>query len=100
MQAVNALARLHRCAGLFQPILNTHENSNNISQNGSLVMGDVFNGKQTSEQPLQIFHCLHWHTKHQDSFTHALKVFAMLSEDSGETAHVCIRLVSAFAECP
>ena len=100
MLAVNALAKLHRCAGWFEPILDTHENSTNISQNGSLFVGDIFNGEQTSEQHLQIFHFLHWHTKHRDSFTHAFKVFATLREGSGETAHICIRLASAFAECP
>ena len=99
MQAVIALARLHRYAGWLEPILDTHENSTNISQNGSLFMGDIFNGEQSTEQPLQIFHCLHCHTKHQDSFTHAFKVFATLSEGSGETARMCIRLANAFAEC-
>ena len=39
-------------------------------------MGDIFKRDQTAEQPLQIFNCLHWHAKHQDSFTHAFKVFA------------------------
>ena len=40
-------------------------------------MGDIFKWEQTSEQPLQFIHCLHWHNKHQDSFTHAFKVFAI-----------------------
>ena len=77
VQAVNALPRLHICAGWFEPILDTHELSTNISQNGSLLMGDIFKREQTSEQPLQVSYFLHWRTKHQDSFTSAFKVFVI-----------------------
>ena len=39
---VHALARLHRCAGWFESILDTHVISTNILQNGSLLIGDIF----------------------------------------------------------